>query len=184
MHTAGFAHPHTNVGLLDITPGMTVVDFGAGSGAYALSMAQRLHESGHVYAIDIQKGLLQKLKNEAHHRGLKNVDIVWADLEQPGSTNIADHSVDLVLISNLLFQIDHKIAVLREARRILKAVGRLAIIDWQESYGGMGPHKDAVVTKDQALDLARQAGFDLLRPFPAGAHHYGYVFRLAPHFTV
>ncbi len=90
---------------------------------------------------------------------------------------MADRHLDLVLISNLLFQLEDKPAALKEAWRILKPTGRLAVIDWSESFGGMGPHKKAVVKKEQALLFAREAGFELIKEFDAGAHHYGLIFR-------
>ena len=177
LKTAGFAHPRRNVGALGIEPGMLVADFGSGSGAYVLSIAERLEGAGHVYAIDIQRDLLRRTKNEAHRMGFHNVEIIWSDLERPNASKIADQRLDVVLISNLLFQLDNKAAAIAEAYRILKPKGRFAIIDWNESYGGMGPARKDVVGKESALSLAREGGFELLREFPAGAHHYGLIFR-------
>lgn len=179
--TAGFAHPVRNVAALGIQPGMHVVDFGSGSGAYALALADRLENVGHVYAIDVQRDLLRRTLSEAHRRGYRNVDVVWADLERPKASKIGENSVDLVLISNLLFQVDNKAAVLAEAFRILKATGRLAIMDWTASHGGMGPAKQDVFTKDAAIKLARECGFELAHEFAAGAHHYGLIFLTHKH---
>ncbi len=180
---AGFAHPKRNVAALGIELGMSVADFGSGSGIYVLHIAEALEHSGRVYAIDVQRDLLQRVKNEAQRRGFKNVDVIWTDLERQGSSKLADQTLDLVLISNLLFQVGDKAAVLGEAWRILKPTGKLAIIDWSDSFGGMGPQKQDVVTKESALALARENGFELQREFSAGAHHYGIVFRLVPQKT-
>ncbi|KKW24456.1 MAG: hypothetical protein UY70_C0001G0024 [Candidatus Kaiserbacteria bacterium GW2011_GWB1_52_6] len=177
----GFAHPHTNVGALGIGPGMAVADFGSGSGHYALAIAEALEGSGHIYAIDVQRDLLRRTHNEATKRGFKNVQILWGDLETSGGSKIADKHLDLVLISNLLFQVENKDAVLQEAARVLRPQGRLAIIDWSESFGGMGPVKNDVVAKNTALALANNHGFGLEREFSAGAHHYGLVFKSASH---
>src|SRR3989344_375429 len=176
----GFAHPRRNTAALGVESGMEVADFGSGSGVYVLHIAEALENFGHVYAIDVQRDLLQRTKNEAHRRGFKNVEISWTDLEKPGSSKIADKKLDLVLISNLLFQLEDKMTPLREAWRILKPRGRLAIVYWSESFGGMGPIKQDVVTKEKALELAQEAGFELKREFSAGAHHYGLIFTLVP----
>lgn len=175
-----FAHPRRNVGALGIEPGMTVADFGSGSGAYVLAIAERLANAGHVYAIDIQRDLLRRIHTEAHKHGYKNVELIWADLEKEHASKLADHSVDIVLISNLLFQLDDKAAPLHEAWRILTSSGKLAIIDWSDSFGGMGPIKKEVVTKDAALSLAQTSHFELVREFEAGAHHFGLILRPAP----
>ena len=177
LHTEGFAHPRRNVAILGIEHGMKVADFGSGSGAYALAIAEWLSNSGHVYAIDIQRDLLKRTQNEATRRKLKNISVVWGDLEVYGGSKIADRHVDLVLVSNLLFQVGERPAVIAEARRILKPTGRLVIIDWSDSFKGMGPHRDDVVTKDAALGITREGGFDLLREFSPGAHHYGLMLR-------
>ncbi len=174
---AGFAHPPRNVGALGIEPGMSVADFGSGSGAYILLMAEALGNSGHAYAIDVQKDLLRRTFNEARRKNLSTVKVLWGDLERPNGSKLADDALDLVLISNLLFQVDQKAAVIAEAYRILRARGKLAIIDWTESFGGMGPDKRAVFPKDQARAAAESAGFAFDKEFAAGAHHYGLIFR-------
>jgi len=176
----GFAHPKRNVAALGIRAGMRVADFGTGSGAYALAIAEHLEGGGRVYAIDVQRDLLRRVANEAKSRGFHNLDVIWADLEVPRASKLADGSMDLVLISNLLFQVPDKLPVLREARRIVKPAGHVAVIDWSDSFGGMGPLKEDVVKKEGALELARKSGFEFVREFPAGAHHYGLVLRPAP----
>lgn len=181
LNTEGFAHPHTNVSVFGIEHGMQIADFGSGSGHYVLAMAEHLSGSGHVYAIDVQRDLLKRTQNEATKRGLKNVAVIWADLEAHRSSKIADRHLDIVLISNLLFQVENKEALFIEAHRILKSTGRLVVIDWSESWGGMGPIKSEVVKKETAFAYARDNGFEFLRDFPAGAHHYGLIFKPIHH---
>lgn len=174
-----FAHPARNVEVLGIEPGMTVADFGSGSGAYVLSIGEVLQHFGRVYAIDIQKDLLKRTLNEAVRSGLRVVEARWGDLEEQEGSKLSSKSIDLVLVSNLLFQVSDKAAVLREATRVLKPGARLVIIDWMESFSGMGPIEKEVFGKDEALVLAADMGFTLIKEFDAGAHHYGLVFRRA-----
>lgn len=172
-----FAHPARNVTMLGVEHAMKVADFGAGSGAYVLAMAEKLEGSGRIYAVDIQKDLLRRIHTEATKRGYKNVEILWGDLETKQGSKIADNTLDLVLISNLLFQVEDKAAVVGEAKRVVKPGGRIAIIDWSESFGGMGPRREDVVTKEAAYEVAKNAGLTFQKEFKAGAHHYGLVFR-------
>lgn len=174
---SGFARPVHNMTALGVQHAMKIADFGAGSGAYVLAIAAQLANSGRIYAVDIQKDLLRRIHNDAAKRGFKNVEIVWGDLEAKEGSKIADDTLDLVLISNLLFQLDDKSAAIGEGKRILKPGGRLAIIDWSESFGGMGPQREDVVAKEDAYALAQEAGLTFQKEFPAGAHHYGLVFR-------
>ena len=179
--TGGFAHPKRNIGALDIEPGMYVADFGSGSGAYTLAIAERMEGIGHVYAIDIQKDLLRRTANEAARRGLRNVEVLWGDVEESRGSKLSNGIMDIILISNLLFQVSDKHALFAEARRIMKSVGRLAVIDWSDSSspGGrrFGPAKEDTVKKNAAIEIAKKAGFKLYREFDAGAHHYGLIFR-------
>jgi ubiquinone/menaquinone biosynthesis C-methylase UbiE len=140
-----------------------------------------LKESGKVYAIDVQKDLLRRILNDARKQLLDNVHILWGDLEKPHGSKLADRSVDLVLVSNILFQVEHKLHVLKEAHRILRPRGRLAIIDWKESYGGMGPIKSHVFSENDATTLAERAGFVFQDSFLPGAHHYGLLFSPGHH---
>jgi ubiquinone/menaquinone biosynthesis C-methylase UbiE len=133
-----------------------------------------------VYAIDVQRDLLRRIHNEAVRRGYKNVEVIWGDLEVPRASKLADSSMDLVVLSNLLFQVPDKLPVLREARRIVKPIGRVVVIDWSESFGGMGPVEEDVFPKNVALALAEKAALAFEREFPAGAHHYGLIFRPTP----
>lgn len=182
--TGRFAHPALNTDALGIHEGMVVADFGVGSGQYALHIAERVGRSGVVYAIDVQQPLLVRLKNESHRKGLDTIHIVWGDVTRVGGSKIADGVVDRVLISNLLFQLEEPIQALKEARRILKPAGQLALIDWSDappsSGRRWGPHTSHRIKKDQALVLARKAHFESVREFNAGAHHYGLIFRPAP----
>ena len=177
--TAGFAHPPRNVMALGIEPGMTIADFGSGSGAYVLAMAEHTAGLGTIYAVDVQKDLLKRTHNEAIKRGFKNVNVIWGDLEKTHGSKLGDHACDLVLISNLLFQVEDKAILFREALRILRPEGRLAIVDWKESYGGLGPIQTQVVDDVAAKKLAESAGFTLSKEFPAGAHHYGLIFSVS-----
>lgn len=170
---AGFAHPARNIDAIGVEKGMVIADFGAGSGHYTLQFAERLADTGRVYAIDVQSDLLRRIKNEALRRGLKNIDIIAGDIEVRGGSKLAERSADLVLMSNVLFQLQDPAGALKEAWRILKPGGKLAIIDWSESFGGMGPRKQHVISKEKAIELSAASGFKLVNEFAAGAHHYG-----------
>ena len=183
-----FADPHRNISALGVEDGMKIADFGAGSGAYALIFAHAVGKSGRVYAVDVQRDLLRRIHNEAHRKGLDNVDVIWGDLETPHGSKLANRSIDIVLISNLLFQMSDIHTVFDEAWRILKPTGRLAVIEWEErppraassKIMAIGPHRDAIVHRAQAVSGVQARGFKLAHEFAAGAHHYGLMFDIAP----
>ncbi len=172
-----FSDPTKNIEQAGIQPGMDIVDMGAGSGFYTIAVAKALAATGRVYAVDAQKDLLTKLKNQAVHDGLYNVEVVWADIEKVGGTHLREGTIDLVLLCNVLFQVDDKKSTLDEIKRILKPGGRLLLVDWSDSFGGIGPHAKSVVTRDKALDLCEAEGFSLERDITAGSHHYGMILK-------
>lgn len=171
-----FAEPKNNVLQLGLREGMKVADLGAGSGHYTLAAAGVVGSEGKVYAIDIQEEVLKHLLDSAHKRGLRNVEIIWSDIERKGGTTLKESSMDAVILSNILFQIERKDAVIAEIFRILKPQGKLLVIDWAGTYGGIGPIEECVLTEHTAEELFITAGFHKVKDFRAGAHHYAIVF--------
>ncbi len=171
-----FVNPAEVIHTLGIKEGSKFADFGAGTGAFVLSAAPLVGVTGRVYAIDIQKDILLKLKDTAIKAGITNTKFLWCDFEVLGATKLPDDSLDVVLISNTLFQLEDRAGALREAYRVLKPDGSLYIIDWSDSFNGMGPSKELIVTQTEAQTLAESAGFKLKDTFTPGDHHYGLHF--------
>lgn len=172
-----FIKPEEIIKNFEIRQGMVVADFGSGSGHYVLAAAKKMNNSGVVYAIDIQKNLLEAVKSEASKQHLSNVEIIWADIESKEGTKLASGTLDFAIASNILFQIGDKTALAKEIFRTLKSGGRAAIVDWSASFGGAGPAPKAVVLKNEAERIFIQEGFFEEREFPAGDNHYGIIFK-------
>ena len=172
-----FSDPVKNVEQCGIQAGMEIADFGSGSGHYSLAAAKALISTGRIYAIDIQQELLTKLKNTATREGIYNVEVIWGDIEKINGTKLKDNTIDLVFLSNILFQIDDKEGVIKEAKRVLRAGGRALVIDWTDSFGGLGPKLDMVFRKEKAVEMFEKNGFHLDREILAGAHHYGLIYK-------
>jgi len=170
-----FAAPRVNIAQLELREGMKVADLGAGSGHYTIEAAKKVGEGGRVYAIEVQKDLLARITNLAQGEHLDNVEVIWGDVEERGGTKLKDGSVDAVIISNILFQVENKKGLIEEAYRILKSKGKMLVIDWIDSYGGMGPPADSVVSSGEAVRLCEDAGLSLEKEFSAGAHHFGFI---------
>lgn len=172
-----FSDPENNIKQFGLTPGMQVADFGSGSGFYSLAAARAVAPSGRVLAIDIQKDLLDKLKNGARQSHLNNVEVIWGDLEHLGGTKLRENSLDAVLVCNLFFQIKNKDSLCLEIKRVLRPNARVLVVDWAGSFGNMGPVEADIVSKMQMTALFQDHGFKLDREISAGAEHYGLVFR-------
>ena len=172
-----FSNPEKVLIQFGLSERMTVADFGAGIGFYAMRAAEKVGSDGKVYAIDIQKDLLSRLANEAEKAGLDNIETIYGDVEKQGNTSLADLSVDAVIIANTLFGMADKAGAAKEALRILKSKGRVLLVEWADSFAGIGPHRDHVVKKPIAKKIFTDVGFTFERFIESGEHHYGLVFR-------
>lgn len=173
---ASFSSPHENVLQLGLREGMKVGDFGAGSGHYARAAAAVVGRSGKVYAIDVQEDVLKHLKLNTHNHHQSTIDTIWGDIERPGGTHLRDASLDAVMVANTLFQIENRFDLLGEIKRVLVSGGKLMVVDWAGSYGGMGPTPGKVISEHDAEALFINAGFHKVKSFRAGPHHYGIIF--------
>jgi ubiquinone/menaquinone biosynthesis C-methylase UbiE len=172
-----FSDPENNIKQFSLASGMQVADFGSGSGFYTMAIAQAIAPNGKVFAVDIQKDLLQKLKNGAKQNHLNNIDVIWGDLEHLGGTKLRENSLDAVTVCNLFFQIQNKDALCLEIRRILRVNARVLVVDWAGSFGGIGPQGSDVIPQETMVNLFKEHGFVLDREISAGAQHYGLIFR-------
>jgi ubiquinone/menaquinone biosynthesis C-methylase UbiE len=168
--------PEQNVAQLGLREGMRVADFGSGTGAYAISAGKHVGHTGHVYAIEVQKNLVKKLESEIKEALVLNVECIWGDIEKKGGTKIADHSMDAVIIANVLFQAEDKLGLIDEAKRILKNDGKILFIEWASSFNGMGPSGERVVEEKEAIDLFLKRGFKFKEKITTSEHHYGIIF--------
>lgn len=172
-----FSDPKKNLEQFDIMPTQSVGDFGSGAGYYTIPLAKMVGDAGHVYAIDIQKDLLSTIKNNAAREHLFNVDIIWADFEMPQGLRLGDATLDRGVIANVLFQIENKDVFIKEVSRVMRPTGKIVVIDWSDTFGGLGPDKKSLLSKEKCRKLVESGGFIFEKEIEAGAHHYGFVFK-------
>ncbi len=168
-----FSDPVENLNKLGLADGMKVVDMGAGSGFYSLEAARRVGSGGRVYAVDVQKDLLERLRSVGSAQGIRNIEVVWGDVEKIGGTKLREGIADRVVSSNILFQLEKKDDYCLEIKRIVKPGGKVLVVDWSD-VSPIGPK--TVFPQMQAEALFEKSGFKLEQTFGAGDHHYGMVF--------
>ncbi|MFA5020836.1 MAG: methyltransferase domain-containing protein [Patescibacteria group bacterium] len=162
---------------IGLTEGMKVGDLGCGNLAfYAFGAAKIVGKSGLVYAVDILKNVLNAVENRARQDGIDNLKTVWSNLEMVGATNIPAANLDAIFIHNVLFQSGEHAGFFKETARLLKAGGKLMIIDWKKNGAPFGPPIKDRPDPEAVKNLTAAAGFKLLEEFEAGPYHWGLLF--------
>ncbi|MBP6888696.1 MAG: methyltransferase domain-containing protein [Candidatus Pacebacteria bacterium] len=168
-----FLTPDHLVKELYLKPGDRVADIGCGTGVYTIALAEQVGTMGQVYAVDVHRDALHTLASTLDKRGIINVEMLWADAEK--NIPIDAYSLDALVLSNVLFQFEDVDKALSLVSKLIKPEGQLLVVDWRDSFGGIGPHSSHVIQEEQAIQLVQSHGFRLLKRLPAGDYHYAFL---------
>lgn len=156
---------------------MKIADLGCGaSGHFIFPASIMAGNSGLVYAVDIQKTMLETVSRRVKQENIKNVKIKWSDLEIFNATEIESGSLDIALLINTLYQSHKRVEIIREAIRMLKKRGKLVIVEWKNIALPFGPPPEERVKTDLLKIGAQKLGLKLEEEFEAGHYHYGMLF--------
>jgi predicted methyltransferase len=115
------------VDILELKPGMTVADVGAGFGAWTMRLSRWLGPSGRVYATDLGADQLAALRASVTREKLTNVTVIEAAV---GSTNLPADCCDAILVRDAYHHFTQADAMVRSLAASLKRGGRLAVVDF------------------------------------------------------
>ena len=122
----GWQRPAYVIGLLDISPGMTVADLGTGTGYFVPHLAAAVGENGTVLALDVDAELVDYVAERARSEGFANVDARVIPYDDPG---LDSGTVDRVLIVNTWHHIQDRETYAGRLARALKTTGAVYVVD-------------------------------------------------------
>ncbi|NOZ84946.1 MAG: methyltransferase domain-containing protein [Deltaproteobacteria bacterium] len=117
---------------LGITEGQTIADIGSGGGYFTLGFAQRVGESGRVFAVDTKQKYLNFIRRQSEQAGLGNIEFVLAESD---GVDLPISSADLIFARNVFHHLSEPTRYFRNLGAVLKPAGRVAIIDHMPKRG-------------------------------------------------
>ena len=146
--------------ILEIAPGKTVADIGAGSGWFTVRAARRVTETGSVYAVDINPEATRYVDNRAKKEGLHNVKTILSKSDDP---QLPANQIDSVLLLKTYHEIDKPVALLRNLRASLRPGAKIGIIDRNGNGENHGLPSDIVIKEASEAGYALQAKYDFVK---------------------
>ena len=121
-------NPKKLIELLKLKEGEVVADIGAGSGYYTFRMAKLVGPKGKVLAVDIQKEMLDIIREPHEEGGLENVEPVLGDEADP---KLPDESVDMILMVDVYHEFALPYEMTEKMVKALKPGGRIVFVEFR-----------------------------------------------------
>ncbi len=149
--------PEQVVEALAIKPGDRVADLGAGGGYFTFRFSKAVGPTGKVYAVDVDRDMLDYVGDRAKEDGFGNIETVLAKYDDP----LLPEPLDLIFTCNVYHHIEGRAKYFADAARSLRPGGRVAIVDfdgrhWTAIFGHTTPVE--VIKKEM-----QEAGYRLER---------------------
>jgi len=165
-------NPEGTLKKIGLRDGQTFCDIGAGSGIFTIPAARITSRT--VYAVEISAPMLAVISDKARAEGLNHIRPI---LTEGDRYPIDEHSVDIVLMVTVLHEIERKASLLEEIKRLLKADGTAAVIEFHKRETPMGPPVPRRLGQDEAIGIFKAAGFQPYSAFDLGNNFYCQLFK-------
>ena len=166
---AAWQKPDEVVTALGLRAGDAVADIGAGSGYFSTRFARAVGETGKVFSVEIDHGLIRHLRERAAKEELENMESLLATPDDP---KLAPRSVDVVFICNVLHHVENRAAYYKKLASALRPGGRLAVVDFYKRELPVGPGVEMKIAREDMVRELSDSGFQIRREFDFLPYQY------------
>jgi SAM-dependent methyltransferase len=152
--------PERILDLIDIRPGSTVADVGAGTGYFTVRLAKRVGAQGEVIATELQPEMLRILDHRVSKAGLENVRLVRGTEHQ---VKLPERCCDLVLMVDVYHELSDPAGVMAGVRRALRERGRLVLVEYKGEDASIPIKPEHKMTLAQIKKELEPLGFALVK---------------------
>lgn len=173
--TSSFLRPDDVLRKIGLRAEQTLVHLGCGAGFWLIPAAQIVGASGKAIGVDIRPDILSEAESRAALAHLGHVvQTTQGDLEHDRGSGLADGLADLVLVANIIHQANPE-KLLMEAKRILKADGKIAVVEWDVAASPLGPPSAKRIAAADMKKIVQSLGLTVQKSFHASPYHYGLI---------
>ncbi len=121
--------PELALDSIGLPKGATVADIGAGVGYFTWRLAARVGPVGKVYAVDVQPGMLEQLRQNMAERKLSNYEAVLGTQDDP---RLPPTSIDVALLVDVYHEFSQPRKMLQKIRASLRPDGRMILLEYRK----------------------------------------------------
>ena len=144
---------------MDLKPGMTVADIGAGSGYHAVRMAKMVGD-GKIFAVDVEPKMIDYLNKRIKDEGYKNIKTI---LGKEQSVELPAASIDIMIMVDVYHELSFPYEIARSMLEALKPGGKLFLIEYRAEDSSVPIKQVHKMTQKQAVKELKAAGFSFVK---------------------
>ena len=149
--------------LANIESGSKVADIGCHEGYFTTHLASKVTDAGQVYAVDVRKDRLDRLREHLKERKLTNVKVVLGDYDNP---RLPEATLDVVVIMDTYHEMDDYMQILKHVKKSLKPDGRIVILEKLKMHIKNGSRKEQTLEHTLSAKYVKEelekAGFTIV----------------------
>jgi ubiquinone/menaquinone biosynthesis C-methylase UbiE len=158
--------------------GMVFADLGCGYGTFSIPAAKIVGKIGHVFAVDIDKKMVERVQERANESKLRNISTTTGNILSDKGLEVPKKSIDIALLANVIHGTRRRVYLLKQIRRLLRPGGSIVIINWKCEKTPRGPPMKMRPREEEMSDYLVEAGYVKPRILEIPPFHYASIGQL------